>query len=55
MERQEWNTKIDKVVFLQIGKRVNDIMLVRNQVHEVENDNQPAPKNVPTGNEIPLC
>ncbi len=46
--------QIDKVVFHPTGSHAKDILLVRNQGLEVDDDNEPAPKNVPHGNEIPL-
>ncbi len=45
---------IDEVVFHPTGSRAEDILLVRNQGLEVDDDNEPAPENIPAVGDIPL-
>ncbi len=48
--------ELDSSIFHPTGSRAEDVALVRNQGLEVDDDNEPAPENIPTNyaNEVPL-
>ncbi len=45
---------IDDAVFHPTGNCAEDIALVRNQGLEVDDHNEPAPKNIPEENQAPI-
>ncbi len=45
---------INKAIFHQTVNQAKDIGLVENQGIEVDDDNKPAPENIPNDNQVPI-